>query len=84
MKGKCSSHMERILLTFGIILSTGGTILTLWSALRLSKKQCEEMRTAQALDEGKMQKALYNRPSVIGGLALIIVGACLQIWGTWL
>lgn len=84
MKGKCSPQMERILLTFGIILSTGGTILTLWSALRLSKKQCEEMRTVQALDEGKMQKALYNRPSVIGGLSLIMVGACLQIWGTWL
>lgn len=64
----------------GIVLTTGGTLLTLWSVITIRKKDVEYWRTAEGFDSGAMQKAMYKpKPLTICGSVIIVLGAALQI-----
>lgn len=66
----------------GIFSSTVGTVMTLWSALTIRKKDIEKMRTCEGMDSGLMQKSLIaHRPLCWLGFILIILGTILQIAG---
>lgn len=64
----------------GIVMTTGGTILTLWSVITIKIEDVGEWRTAGGQDDGAMQKAMYKpKPFTICGSVVIVFGAATQI-----
>ncbi len=69
--------MSKILNVIGILLTTGGTVFTIWSALT------QNIKTVGTWGEPLMRakNAKKDKCKVVIGCVLIMVGAAFQIFG---
>lgn len=76
---------SKIIAALGILISTIGTIITLWSVFTITKKQVEYMQTCAGQADGAMAKSMYKaKPYAICGSVIILIGAALQIWALFI